>query len=264
MEGSNDAPASHLWLEMMVPINRHNKVETLIGGAILGLPSLVKEQVTLEDNCGICLQSFGTILEDESLNGMLLELEGGQKVELSGVTKLEGCGHVFCRLDLIEWIKGHHGTCPACRHQFLEIPSQSDVEESEPDEDYIPEDDDFDSDGFTDADDWELDADEMDLDEPEELGIEDDAQGRYGHELQEECGVGRGGDTEGEDPGLSDSFGSEPEPLEEALATVPLPAAVVLHNGDGPRYNRESGRVMYGFDERVDYHHDLSFMEPKF
>ncbi|EPQ58994.1 hypothetical protein GLOTRDRAFT_135989 [Gloeophyllum trabeum ATCC 11539] len=98
------------------------------------LPELKPEAVDLDECCPICLLTFRTFFEEGSGSGNENK-EGGyeQSDNERGVTKLVGCGHVFCRKDLNEWILGLHGTCPICRHRFLDIkpPSESDDESSD-------------------------------------------------------------------------------------------------------------------------------------
>ena len=55
--------------------------------SIQDLPVLSKEQVPLEDNCPICLLPFLEILQDKGDD------------EENGITKIEGCGHFFCRRE---------------------------------------------------------------------------------------------------------------------------------------------------------------------
>ncbi|KAJ6484973.1 hypothetical protein C8R47DRAFT_540480 [Mycena vitilis] len=125
-----------------------SSVEDRIATFIHSLPVLTKEDLDLEDSCPICLNSFETILQESD----------------SGVTKLN-C-HIFCRRDLVEWIRNLHGSCPTCRFEFLDIhPPGSDDESSDGGE-YIPNEDDEDeedafidtSDGFTDRD-YDMDLD---------------------------------------------------------------------------------------------------------
>ncbi|KAF5369857.1 hypothetical protein D9758_001097 [Tetrapyrgos nigripes] len=121
---------------------------------IESLPALHKSTIPPDESCPICLLSFEDILHDET-----------QEDPLSGVTKLPSCHHVFCRRDLVEWIRGMNGKCPYCRHAFLDIrpPSDSDGESSDGGE-YIPMDDDdeeedsftLDTDGFTEASDFDV------------------------------------------------------------------------------------------------------------
>lgn len=63
------------------------------------LPVLSKDQIPLEDNCPICLVPFLEILntpQDSKPNSSSTSLEDD-----AGVTKLEGCGHIFCRRELV-------------------------------------------------------------------------------------------------------------------------------------------------------------------
>lgn len=69
-----------------------------IAQVIHRLPTLNKEEVPEEDSCPICLMSFSSIAEGSVQNDGDLEM-CGQEVQLRGVTKLEGCGHVFCRVE---------------------------------------------------------------------------------------------------------------------------------------------------------------------
>ncbi|KDQ64265.1 hypothetical protein JAAARDRAFT_52239 [Jaapia argillacea MUCL 33604] len=129
--------------------------------AISTLPNLSTDSIPIDDSCPICLVSFrclvdcGTstaptsILRPEIAESEKLETFGDVANEWAaeeedlenarGVTRLDGCGHVFCRKDLIVWISSFHGTCPTCRHTFLDIrpPSDSDDESSDGGE-YIP------------------------------------------------------------------------------------------------------------------------------
>ncbi|KAF9226487.1 hypothetical protein BS17DRAFT_764743 [Gyrodon lividus] len=130
--------------------------------AIDNLPVLEETLVPKDEFCAICLMPFASILsgeyphENEKVNA-----EGG------GVTKVTGCGHMFCRKDLVEWIKGCHGSCPTCRHPFLDIQPlvESDAESS--DGEYVPdEDEEEEEDDFLGGDDFEeeFDVEEMEVD----------------------------------------------------------------------------------------------------
>lgn len=67
--------------------------------AISELPTLKKDEIPLDDSCPICLNSFESIYEGRTHNeGDLIGLTV-EPLELRGVTKLEGCGHIFCRLE---------------------------------------------------------------------------------------------------------------------------------------------------------------------
>jgi len=152
--------------------------------AIAHLPVLNKESVRLDDSCAICLMPFAAIFEEEERVGVRGEHETDEKgmgweereeEEEVGATMLNGCGHVFCRKDLAQWIRGQHGSCPTCRHIFLDIrpPSESDDESSDGGE-YIPGIDDDHTDGFSDADaDFDGDADLDIVGDPAEFGLDE-------------------------------------------------------------------------------------------
>lgn len=159
-------------------LSPHDRIKILLAS----LPVLGKDAVDLDEPCPICLMPFSSVLADEADAGLssvesnkeAVEKEKYKEEDLGGVTKLVGCGHIFCRRDLTEWIRSQHGSCPTCRHTFLNIrpPSESDDESSDGGE-YIPNPDDFedededaflDVDGFTDADAEEFPVEGMDLD----------------------------------------------------------------------------------------------------
>ncbi len=79
--------------ESLVPLT----VEQRIRRAVEKLPTLSPDHVPLQDSCPICLMTFSSIVDGSAQNeGSLAE---SSHVQLSGVTKLEGCGHVFCRVE---------------------------------------------------------------------------------------------------------------------------------------------------------------------
>lgn len=64
--------------------------------AIEGLPLLTPEDVpSLDDHCAICLISFRSIFEKEAA-GEEGAGDEGEEDEKRGVTKVDGCGHLFC------------------------------------------------------------------------------------------------------------------------------------------------------------------------
>ena len=70
--------------------------------AIAALPTLSREEIPLDDACPICLQSFEAIFgghaqEEHATNDG--PPNGTDPEEHRGVTKLAGCGHVFCRFE---------------------------------------------------------------------------------------------------------------------------------------------------------------------
>ncbi|KAE9410445.1 hypothetical protein BT96DRAFT_871338 [Gymnopus androsaceus JB14] len=136
----------------------------LINNFIESLPYLDKDEVPEDSCCAICLIPFEEIFEDVSIDK---PLDGG-------VTQLPSCQHIFCRHDLVEWIRGMHGSCPTCRRTFISNirpPSDSDGESSDGGE-YIPNDEEddeedsylVDTDGFTEADEFDVEMGEVDLD----------------------------------------------------------------------------------------------------
>ncbi|PFH46168.1 hypothetical protein AMATHDRAFT_156087 [Amanita thiersii Skay4041] len=111
--------------------------------ALDALPLLSSDEITSlsDDSCPICLMPFAAIISET------------RSVPEHGVTKLIGCGHVFCRKDLSEWIRGQHGSCPTCRHIFLNIkPSSESDDESSDGGEYIPPEDPEDEDMYNDID----------------------------------------------------------------------------------------------------------------
>ncbi|KAH9849969.1 hypothetical protein C2E23DRAFT_836909 [Lenzites betulinus] len=150
-------------------LDLHLSLSERIERTISRLATLPASEVPLEDSCPICLTPFESILEDKGPEGT----EGAIPDADQGITKLEACGHIFCRPCMVQWIQSCHGSCPSCRNVFstLEPPSDSDNESS--DGDYEPgedEDDDEDEDdGFLDSDGFmETESvfdDDMELDE---------------------------------------------------------------------------------------------------
>jgi len=61
-----------------------------ISSLIDSLPTLTKDDVDIHDYCPICFEDFKTILDDD-----------GSESEPAGITKLEGCSHVFCRKEYV-------------------------------------------------------------------------------------------------------------------------------------------------------------------
>ncbi|TFK43579.1 hypothetical protein BDQ12DRAFT_675206 [Crucibulum laeve] len=146
--------------------------------AIEHLPVLSKDQVRLDDSCPICLMPLESLF-----------IPPDDETDDAGVTKLPGCGHVFCRKDLSEWIRSQHGSCPTCRHVFLNIrpPSDSDDESSDggeyiPPEDLEEDEEDFiiEIDGFSEADGADFDVDEMEIDMDDVWGEHDFDAGEDG------------------------------------------------------------------------------------
>lgn len=77
-------------LDAVLALTSEQRVEQ----AVQKLPTLSAQDIPLEDSCPICLLPFLSILSGENI-------EPGAPGELAGVTKLQGCGHVFCRLECV-------------------------------------------------------------------------------------------------------------------------------------------------------------------
>ncbi|KAJ6614289.1 hypothetical protein B0H10DRAFT_164164 [Mycena sp. CBHHK59/15] len=202
LNGYNNTPSNFvrrvrvLWLccsavdSPAMDLNGLLTAEDRIARLVDSLPVLSKDTgLDLDDSCPICLTSFDALLAEEHNNDR-------------GVTKLS-CGHIFCRKDLLEWIRNlvglpvnearhilnlsfQHGSCPTCRYEFLDIrPPGSDDESSDGGE-YIPnedddEEDDIFIDGFTDAD---FDTEDMDVDLDDLLDRSDDDEMPIGAESE--------------------------------------------------------------------------------
>ena len=83
--------------ETLVPLTAEQRITR----AIVKLPTLTAEQITQDDCCPICLIPFSAILNHTAPSaGVLQHLPvAPDAVDLSGVTRLDGCGHTFCRLE---------------------------------------------------------------------------------------------------------------------------------------------------------------------
>ncbi|KIL70102.1 hypothetical protein M378DRAFT_156158 [Amanita muscaria Koide BX008] len=197
-------------------------VQERIQLAIESLPALSDAEVAslADETCPICLVPFSLLVDSDP--GSLRH----------AVTKLLGCGHVFCREDLSEWIRGYHGSCPTCRHKFLSVrpPSDSDDESSDggeyvpPSDDFEDEDDGFlDTDGFTDADAEDFVGDDV---EPsgdnwdDDVALMDELCDEIGADFDEDIEIDRDdeyGLTEGDSASMLDTTS-----LEIELETNPI------------------------------------------
>ena len=73
----------------------HLTAQERIQLAISRLPALTKADIPAEDSCPICLNPFDAILDGKTREELG---EGGADPDESiGVTKLVGCGHLFCK-----------------------------------------------------------------------------------------------------------------------------------------------------------------------
>ncbi|OJA17022.1 hypothetical protein AZE42_00609 [Rhizopogon vesiculosus] len=125
--------------------------------ALDDLPVLHAASVPKDESCAICLTPFDAILAGE------VPQQGETE---DGVTKVVACGHLFCRKDLSEWIRNFHGSCPTCRHPFLDLKPYTESDAESSDGEYIPEDDEEEEDDFFGVDEFEdeFEVEEMEVD----------------------------------------------------------------------------------------------------
>ncbi|CAL1713086.1 unnamed protein product [Somion occarium] len=115
--------------------------ESLTNVAILGQPSRLKideflsslPKLTEQDivtseltdaSCPICITPFLALLAEEEM-AVAMESPAHHTEEL-GVTKLQNkCGHVFCRKDIQNWLRGGHNSCPTCRRTLVDVAAQT-------------------------------------------------------------------------------------------------------------------------------------------
>ncbi|KAG0709578.1 hypothetical protein DFH29DRAFT_884765 [Suillus ampliporus] len=136
---------------------RHLALFQRVKDALDDLPVLNASAIPKDESCAICLTPFDAILAGE------MPQEG--EIE-DGVTKVMGCGHLFCRKDLSEWIRNFHGSCPTCRHPFLDIKPYTESDAESSDDEYIPDEDEDEEDDFFGMDDFddEFEVEEMEVD----------------------------------------------------------------------------------------------------
>jgi len=79
-----------------------------------------------DSSCSICMNTFlASLAEEEMAQAMD---SPAQPAEDLGVTRLiDTCGHVFCRKDLLSWIRDGNASCPLCRALFIKRPSRNDL-----------------------------------------------------------------------------------------------------------------------------------------
>jgi hypothetical protein len=65
--------------------------------AVDNLPHLDPSEISLDESCPICLLTFKSIVGDPE-ERLLLNHKSSELV-VSGITKIEGCGHIFCRQE---------------------------------------------------------------------------------------------------------------------------------------------------------------------
>ena len=83
-------------LDSNVPITTLDRIRF----AISQLPTLNAKEVQLDDSCAICVSGFASILSDEAEAKQSSDFDADTEIEL-GITKLIGCGHLFCRKESV-------------------------------------------------------------------------------------------------------------------------------------------------------------------
>ncbi|KAG8907047.1 hypothetical protein FRB99_005424 [Tulasnella sp. 403] len=92
---------------------------------IMSLPRIDERDILdPEETCPICTETFHSIVAVEEM-AEVMETPGIPPESL-GVVRL-GCGHRFCRKDLLTWVDTHD-TCPLCRMRF-EVPAPANIAE---------------------------------------------------------------------------------------------------------------------------------------
>lgn len=74
--------------EHITPIDLLSSKERLVAKVISELPVLDKDSIPLDDSCPICLTSFASLIAEDQDGNV-------------GVTKLNGCGHIFCMKECV-------------------------------------------------------------------------------------------------------------------------------------------------------------------
>ena len=69
--------------------------------------------------CPICLNTLLSVLAEEETARALDS--PAHPIEECGIVKLrETCGHIFCRRDMLNWLRNGNGSCPTCRRPLLD------------------------------------------------------------------------------------------------------------------------------------------------
>jgi len=79
-----------------------------------------------DSSCSICMNTFlASLAEEEMARAMD---SPAQPAEDLGATRLiDTCGHVFCRKDLLSWIRDGNASCPLCRTLFIKRTSRKEL-----------------------------------------------------------------------------------------------------------------------------------------
>jgi len=83
-------------LDISVPITTQDRIRLFIDQ----LPTLTPKEVQPDDSCAICLTGFSSILAAATEMRASNDFDTDAEIEL-GITRLVGCGHLFCRKELV-------------------------------------------------------------------------------------------------------------------------------------------------------------------
>ncbi|KIM22935.1 hypothetical protein M408DRAFT_332615 [Serendipita vermifera MAFF 305830] len=90
---------------------------------------LVKDKL-LNERCSICYTPFGALIAEEEMM-LAMDTPGASERSL-GVTRLQRCGHYFCRKDISKWILEGNDLCPYCRAPYLANTTGNDAAPANP------------------------------------------------------------------------------------------------------------------------------------
>jgi len=102
--------------------NRRSLTDDQIKDIVERLPRLTEADLESlgqrDSSCSICLNTFLACVAQEEMAYVMDS--PARPVEDLGVTRLaDTCGHIFCRKDLLAWIRDRNTTCPICRARLI-------------------------------------------------------------------------------------------------------------------------------------------------
>jgi len=90
-------PAAMNTVDGLIPITTQDRIRLFV----LQLPTLTPKDVHPDDSCAICLTGFSSIFAHEAELKASDDFDVDAEVE-SGITRLVGCGHLFCRKESVD------------------------------------------------------------------------------------------------------------------------------------------------------------------
>jgi len=106
-----------------LPSNFFSRPDPRINDLIQELPRLTEADLHSlgegDGSCPICFVTYKAFLAEEEMASAMDHSAAIVPEEL-GVTKLvKSCGHIYCRKDIIRWMRTASKSCPTCRAPFL-------------------------------------------------------------------------------------------------------------------------------------------------